>query len=245
MSNTTSTIFFSYARIDAEFALKLAESLRNVGVSLWIDQLDIPAGVHWDSAIQEALEKAGRLLVILSPSAMTSNNVRDEVSFGLEEGKQVIPVLHQSCKIPFRLRRIQHVDFTCEYNQGLKQLLADLDIRQPADEAEPLPLTESALSDVSKSSPSSQKAKIEGEPSDIIEKSEETSFSIHFLEDRLRSLRPYDDLYIRPRIPEKKLKNAINKIGVPPDEVIVGLIDLTVLGSGSNALLFGLKWHLL
>jgi hypothetical protein len=36
-------LFFSYARADAEFALKLAKSLRSAGANLWIDQLDIRA----------------------------------------------------------------------------------------------------------------------------------------------------------------------------------------------------------
>ncbi len=39
-----SKAFFSYSRLDAEFALKLAKDLRNAGASVWIDQLDISPG---------------------------------------------------------------------------------------------------------------------------------------------------------------------------------------------------------
>ena len=42
-------VFFSYARADAEFVLKLANDLRSAGISLWIDQLDITPGERWDS----------------------------------------------------------------------------------------------------------------------------------------------------------------------------------------------------
>ena len=42
-------IFFSYSRSDAsEFAFKLAGDLRNAGMNIWIDQLDINGGEIWD-----------------------------------------------------------------------------------------------------------------------------------------------------------------------------------------------------
>lgn len=49
------TIFFSYSRSDSEFVLKLAKDLRDAGVSIWLDQLDIAPGSHWDASIEKAL----------------------------------------------------------------------------------------------------------------------------------------------------------------------------------------------
>ena len=46
----------------------------------------------------------------------------DEVSFALEEKKQVIPVFHTNCEIPFRLKRLQYIDFSSDYAAGLTQL---------------------------------------------------------------------------------------------------------------------------
>lgn len=54
----------------------------------------------------------------------------DEVSFALEEKKQTIPVLYRSCKVPFRLRRMQYIDFTVDYNSGLTQLLKAVNIEE-------------------------------------------------------------------------------------------------------------------
>jgi hypothetical protein len=82
---TSLKTFLSYAREDSAFALKLAKALRSAGVAIWIDQLDIPAGVHWDRAVEEALRNCGRFLVILSPESVASTNVMDEVSDSLEE----------------------------------------------------------------------------------------------------------------------------------------------------------------
>src|SRR5690349_15874522 len=90
-------IFVSYARADSEFALKLADALRAANVNIWIDQLDIPAGNRWDLAIEKALKDAPSLIVVLSKSSVSSNNVMDEVSYALEVGKDIFPVLVEEC----------------------------------------------------------------------------------------------------------------------------------------------------
>ena len=126
--------FFSYAHEDAEFALRLAKDLRAGGAAIWIDRLDIKPGQRWDRAIEDALAKCPQLLVILSPDATESTNVMDEVSLALEEGKTVLPVVHRQCKIPFRLRRLQYVDLTLNYNEGLGRLLETLGFAVPPSE---------------------------------------------------------------------------------------------------------------
>ena len=115
--------FLSYARADAEFVLRLAKDLREGGAGVWIDQLDIAPGQRWDRAVEDALAKCAQLLVILSPTAVESTNVMDEVNLALEDGKTVVPVLHRECNIPFRLRRLQYVDLTLNYEAGLDRLL--------------------------------------------------------------------------------------------------------------------------
>ena len=118
------TNFLSYSRSNSEFAVKLAKDLKKSGIDIWIDQLDIEPGSRWDRSIQEALNTSKRMLVIFTPESISSNNVMDEVSFALEKGKKVIPILLEPCEIPFRLRRLQHIDFTESYDDGLQKLTA-------------------------------------------------------------------------------------------------------------------------
>lgn len=125
---STQKIFFSYSRVDSPFALKLAKDLREAGADIWIDQLDIPAGSHWDAAVEKALNTAAYVLVILTPASTASTNVMDEVSFALESGKKIIPVLLEDCLPPFRLRRLQRIDFTSDYDNGFKQLIISLNL---------------------------------------------------------------------------------------------------------------------
>lgn len=133
-------IFVSYAHEDSEFALRLARDLRSEGVNIWRDEPDIPLGVPWDRAVEQAIRTCDRLLVILSPASAASENVLNEVAFALDREKQIVPVLYRSCEIPLRLLRLKRVDFTSNYNQGLTTLVKKL--RKPV---VPLPASLSKL----------------------------------------------------------------------------------------------------
>jgi hypothetical protein len=126
--------FISYAREDSDFALKLVRDLRKAGAHIWFDRIDIPVGKNWPRAVEEALNRCGRFLVILSPASVGSDNVMAELNFALDEGKQILPVLYRDCKRPFRVRAAQYADFTSEYQAGLSTLLETL-ISGPAIEA--------------------------------------------------------------------------------------------------------------
>jgi hypothetical protein len=124
-------IFLSYAREDSEFTLKLAHDLRGENVAIWVDQMDIVPGEDWDQAVEKALYECTGLLIVLSPDAVNSRSVMDEVSFALEENKRVIPVVHRPCVIPFRLRRVQRVDLGSDYAGGLAGLIRTLAGTEP------------------------------------------------------------------------------------------------------------------
>jgi hypothetical protein len=123
--------FFSYSRDDSGFALRLAQDLKAAGANVWIDQLDIPPGMQWDRMVEGALNSCPVMMVILSPVSVKSENVLDEVSFALSKQKRVIPVLYRECDVPFRLARLQHIDFRTDYARGLNLLLEALSADQP------------------------------------------------------------------------------------------------------------------
>lgn len=127
MPNAPSRIFFSYSRSDSNFVLKVARALRSEGHDVWVDQLDIPKGARWDIEVEKALKASGCLLVVLSPASTNSQNVLDEVSYALEEKRKVLPILLQPTNIPFRLKRLQYIDFTADFDSAYRQLVAALD----------------------------------------------------------------------------------------------------------------------
>lgn len=105
------SIFISYSRTDEAFARDLATTLAQLGADIWIDIEDIPAGMKWSTAIQQGLDTADALIVVISPPAMASRNVEDEWQYALDQGKPIIPVLLREAKVHFQLNRIQWIDF--------------------------------------------------------------------------------------------------------------------------------------
>lgn len=120
-------IFVSYSRVDETFARRLAASLTQLGADIWMDIEDIPAGLKWSSAIQQGLDAAEVMVVVISPESMTSRNVEDEWQYFLDNNKPVIPVLLREAKIHFQLSRIQYVDFLHQpYDVGFERLKYEL-----------------------------------------------------------------------------------------------------------------------
>ena len=96
-------IFISHSTKDTEFARQIAQALIEVGISVWIDVADIPAGMKWSTAIQNGLKECDAMIVILSPDSMASNNVEDEWQYYLDKGKKVFPVRWRPAEVHFQL----------------------------------------------------------------------------------------------------------------------------------------------
>jgi hypothetical protein len=120
------TYFLSYSRSDERFALRLAKDLRAHGVAMWVDQLDIRPSEHWDRAIERAVSASRGLVVILSPRSVASDNVADEISFAIDNGKSVLPVMIEKCVLPLRITRMHVIDATGSYDKALRQCLGEL-----------------------------------------------------------------------------------------------------------------------
>jgi hypothetical protein len=120
---------------------------------MWVDQLDIRPSEHWDRAIERAVASCRGLVVIVSPRSVASDNVADEISFAIDSGKSVLPVMIERCSLPLRLTRMQVIDATENYERALQQCLSELTRRAGSAEerelAEP-PRERLAISDVAK-----------------------------------------------------------------------------------------------
>jgi hypothetical protein len=124
--------FLSYSRADERIALRLASDLRERGIAMWLDQLDIRPSEHWDRAIERAVRECRGLVVVLSPRSVASDNVADEISFAIDSGKSVLPVMIERCTLPLRLTRMQVVDATDNYERALQQCVDELTRRDGA-----------------------------------------------------------------------------------------------------------------
>ncbi|HSL46192.1 MAG TPA: SUMF1/EgtB/PvdO family nonheme iron enzyme [Anaerolineales bacterium] len=115
--------FISYSRVNSAFVVRLAKDLKTAGFDVWLDQLDIPKGARWDDEIEAAVERSSTFMIVLAPESIESQNVKDELSYAIDAGKHLLPVVIRPCKIPLRLRRFQYVDFT---DKPYKDSLSDI-----------------------------------------------------------------------------------------------------------------------
>jgi len=113
--------FLSYSRADETVAMRFATDLRERGIPMWVDQLDIRPSEHWDRAIERAVHECRGLVVILSPRSVESDNVADEISFAIDHKKSVLPVMIERCRLPLRITRMQVIDAIGNYERALEQ----------------------------------------------------------------------------------------------------------------------------
>lgn len=119
-----SQIFISYSHSDTEYAAKLARDLEKADYEVWFDRTDIKTGSRWDDEIVKGLNSSHIFVVLLSEASTESQNVKDEIGYALDHNKQILPLLIRPCDVPFRLRRVQYVDFTkLKYGEGIQTVL--------------------------------------------------------------------------------------------------------------------------
>jgi len=120
-------VFVSYSRKDAGFVNRLVGDLRARRVPVWLDRSALAGGAEWLAAIENALEDATHLVLVMSPASNRSKFVRKEALYALEEGKTVIPIRIAPCKPPLLARDLQYIDFVEEpYEAAFLRLLAAL-----------------------------------------------------------------------------------------------------------------------
>jgi WD40 repeat protein len=89
-----SDAFLSYSRRDTEQASALKNYLKEqASLDVWMDTADLHAGVIWRDELKRAVEAALSLIVLVTPDALISEYVADEINYGVQCGKPIIPVV--------------------------------------------------------------------------------------------------------------------------------------------------------
>ncbi len=125
--NCIMQIFISHAEPDKGFARRLAEDLRASGLNVWIAPESILPGEDWVSAIDRGLTTSSHMLIVLTPSAVSSRWVQSEVNTAIrlahEEKIEIIPLEVTSADPPALWRSYQMIaGFGDDYIAGLERL---------------------------------------------------------------------------------------------------------------------------
>ena len=78
------SVFISHASKDDDFVKDLRLILEGQGISVWVDSRNLRGGNKLKPEIDQAIEQARQVLVVLSPNTINSPWVRTEIHKALE-----------------------------------------------------------------------------------------------------------------------------------------------------------------
>jgi TIR domain len=122
-------IYIGYNRADELFALELDTELRQTGVNVWLDQIDIEPDEDWEYAISNRINHSGMMILVLSPHAIEDEQLQQEAITFLESGKIVIPVVHETYDMDALDLILPPIDFSESFERGLQFLLQGITIQ--------------------------------------------------------------------------------------------------------------------
>ena len=133
-------IFLSYRSTEADFALQFAADLKNAGVRLWMDRLELKPGDDWQQELAKALDSCSAMLAVLSPDYVKSRYCMRELARADQHRKRLIPVILRpvpEAEWPLELQRQQYIDFSgwrdqYVYRQQFYELIKALEQYTPA-----------------------------------------------------------------------------------------------------------------
>jgi hypothetical protein len=112
-------IFLSHNGAQKEWTRRLADRLRQKGLSVFFDEDSIRLGDDIPTAVETGLKSSRHVVLVLSPEALESKWVALEYSASLYKDpsaadRTLIPVLRKDCDIPLILARLKYLDARSE-----------------------------------------------------------------------------------------------------------------------------------
>jgi TIR domain len=104
-------VFISHAPEDSQWMRELIARLSEKGLDVWDAPSKLAPGDNWPLEVGKALQRANAIIVLVSPAAIRSPNVRQEIDYALSSERfqdRVIPVIVKPTnKIPWILQRLR------------------------------------------------------------------------------------------------------------------------------------------
>jgi hypothetical protein len=133
-------VFLSYSSTDEAWVRRLAEDLKQYGVSVWLDRDEIRPGDLFAEALEQGIEQSRTVAIVVSPESMESGWVKTEFGRALSRSQhkddpcRIIPVLLKTAKQPGFLSDRHGVDFRdrAAYAERVAELVRGITGEKPA-----------------------------------------------------------------------------------------------------------------
>jgi len=125
--------FFSHSSkdFDKQIVDKIIRDLKNAGVQIWLDKLEIKVGDSILDKLEHGIKNNDFFIIVLSPNSVDSRWVKMELKAALMEKLEgrnitIIPAIIEPCVVPLFLKELKRVNFSKNYEKALLDLLKDL-----------------------------------------------------------------------------------------------------------------------
>jgi len=123
--------YLSYARPDQDLAKELYDGLQKAGHEVWFDEYELDVGYPWGRRIDKALKTSQAMIVLISPDAMNSKEVRREIEyapFAKNFAYRVLPVYVKPTEhVPSYLNSLKGVHVGADHAKAIRQVKNALD----------------------------------------------------------------------------------------------------------------------
>lgn len=123
-------VFISHSYQDEKIARELSSYLSAAGLKPWLAFDQVLLGENLPLVVGKALERSDAFVVLISPDAVESPNVRGEISYAFSSSRfegRVIPVVVRATKdIPWFLQKLPMMTSRSGNSQGLKEVAAKI-----------------------------------------------------------------------------------------------------------------------
>ncbi len=147
-TGTEPFIFVSYSHKDADAVFAELNELHDLGYRIWFDE-GIDPGNEWPEEIANALMRSALFLVFITPNAVASRNVRNEIQLALHLDKSFLAVHICDTQLPAGLQlnigalqavlkfRMSHQNYRRKMEKALPSIFRHTPTVRPPQETEP------------------------------------------------------------------------------------------------------------
>lgn len=118
-------VYLNYAPVDESTAVQVAADLEKMGFALWLHHTE-REHIDWASGVHPALKECSRMVLLLSPDALTDHTVEAAWKFFREKNKPIVVAVLAPADPPDPLRRRPRFDLAGDYKGSFRQMLSAL-----------------------------------------------------------------------------------------------------------------------
>lgn len=105
-------IYISYSHEDLDIATQIYSTLRDEGLTIFLDKENIPAGEDWERFIQNKIPSSDAVILLWSKNAAKSVHVMRELTQSLSTNRKIIPCLIDDEPISPLISNIQYLQWS-------------------------------------------------------------------------------------------------------------------------------------